>query len=113
MPKNRITEGVFKDACLKTGFTPKPEFKEVRSMICKKEEINGKTSASKTVIAEKNYTASKPRINTDIKWLSNKGEVESDLEDSEESGESNELGKISEQIEKIEIEEYVDKILDD
>jgi hypothetical protein len=51
IPKNRITEGVFKDTGLKSGFIPKPEFKEVHSMIYKKEETNGKTAVSKTVIA--------------------------------------------------------------
>jgi len=76
-----MVEGIFKDANLKTGFIPKPEFKEVRSMIYKKEETNGKSMLSKTVIASKQYSSSKPKINADMKWLS-KGEVESDLEDS-------------------------------
>jgi hypothetical protein len=51
VPKNRIIEGVFKDSSLKKGFFPKPESKEVRSMIYKKEETISNGLVSKTMIA--------------------------------------------------------------
>lgn len=38
------------------------------------------------------------KIDTEMKWLSGKGEVESDLEDSDDSGSSKELQKIEEQM---------------
>lgn len=50
-------------------------------MIYKKEEMNGKMM-SKTVIAEKQQYGRRQRIDSEMKWLSNKGEVESDLQDS-------------------------------
>ncbi len=44
----------------------------MRSLIYKKDGTNANGTVSKTMIAEKQQQMNKPKINAELKWLSNK-----------------------------------------